>query len=60
MPAAGHFLPRAVQERATIRELKADYLRMAEHFGAARALKKPLDWNELTEAVSASLAASEV
>ena len=23
MPAAGHFLPRAVQERATIRELKA-------------------------------------
>lgn len=37
-----------------------DFLRMAEHFGAARALKKPLEWGELTEAVNALLVASQV
>lgn len=28
-----------------------DFLKMAEHFGAARTFRKPVDWNELTAAV---------
>jgi DNA-binding NtrC family response regulator len=37
-----------------------DFLRMAEHFGAARSLKKPLDWTELVDVVSELLAAANV